>query len=72
MAPPDTECYGIGSGSKPAWRVPECKERHAKSLHDMMAGMTSAVNAVDFDEDDEEEGYVNTLRGGYWMVGFKS
>jgi hypothetical protein len=31
----------------------------------MMVGTTSTVNSVGSDEDDEEEGYVNTARGEY-------
>ncbi len=59
----DTECYGKGSESKPRFKAPECKELHAESLHNIIAGMMYAVNAVDFDENDKEEDYIITARG---------
>jgi hypothetical protein len=31
-------------------KASECKELHAESLHHMMVGMTSALNAVGFNE----------------------
>jgi hypothetical protein len=48
--------------SKPSCRVPECEGQDTKKLHEMMAGLNASINMV-VDGKEEEEGYVNTLRG---------
>jgi hypothetical protein len=57
--PADTKCFGKGSVSKPACKVPRCKGLYDESLHDTMARSSSSVNAGECEEDEEEEGYVN-------------
>ncbi len=64
--PADAECFGKGSASKPACKIPECKGQHAESLHEMMACTEVAVNSVVFEEE-EEEGHVNLAKGEHWQ-----
>ncbi len=53
-----------GLASKPACQVPECKEKHTRRLHDMLAGLDANVNLVaEEGEGEEEDGYVNVARG---------
>jgi hypothetical protein len=61
--PADIECFGKGSVSKPACKVPECKGQHAECLHEMKTESVLAVNAVECKEGEEEEGYVNLAEG---------
>ncbi len=60
----DAECFGKGTASKPACKVPQCKGQHAESLHEMMASAKLTVNSL-ANEEDEEEGYVNLARGDH-------
>ncbi len=56
-----------GSRSKPACQVPECEEKHAESLHEIVAGLNASVSLVAEEEDKEEEDpYVNVAWAGEW------
>jgi hypothetical protein len=62
--PAEAKCFGKGTASKPACKVPECKGQHAENLHEMMASAELAVSSLACEED-EEEGYVNLDRGDH-------
>ncbi len=58
------ECFGKGTGSKPASAVSECEGRHAKELHKLLAKHSPSESTLEFKEDEDEEGYGNVLVGG--------
>ncbi len=65
--PTGTECFGQGSCSKPACQVPECKEKHTESLHEIVAGLNASISLMAEEEDKEEEdAYVNVAWAGEW------
>jgi hypothetical protein len=58
-----SECYGQGLDSKPACKVPECREGYAEKLQDILAELNANVNLVTEEEGVEEEnGCVNMAR----------
>jgi hypothetical protein len=63
----DAQCFSKGSSTKPACKVPECKESQVESLHDIMTEEMFTVNTVEYDEDEEEEeeGFLNMAKGEY-------
>jgi hypothetical protein len=43
--------------------MPECKNQHAECLHEMMSGSVLTVYVVEYDKEEDEEGYVNLVKG---------
>jgi hypothetical protein len=57
------ECFGKGTGSKPASAVPGCEGRHAKELRKLLAKDSPSVSTLEFKEGEVEKGYMNVLVG---------
>jgi hypothetical protein len=68
----ESECFNKCMSSKPACEVPECKGLHAEELNDMLALDVSSANAMEYkEEENNEEGCVNTATGEFEMRGRK-
>ncbi len=63
----ELECYGQGGPSKPRCAQPECGGRHAAGSHKLLGKGDACVNLATWDNyesDEEEEWWVNTVRVG--------